>query len=867
MKNIICLLLTALSINISAQISEGGLPYTINKPQLKSTAALPVYKLKSLNQSNLSEEDSQNLSPFRYSVYEDVNLDIKSGHAIELNEPEGTIWRYSVTSESAYSIQIVFETFLIPEGAKLFIYNNDYSRIYGAFTKNNVQEDHSFIIADFPGDALVIEYFEPKDAEFKGIVTIGKIGQAYKDILYQQYDAEATNYVDVNCDEGKDWQNEKHAVCKITFRIGRSGYLCSGALINNTLNDETPYFLTANHCIDDSAVARTLVAYFNYEKKICNGTLDNYKTISGSNLVTTGAKSDYTLLLLNNKPPSSYMPFYAGWDISDYQENMNVSIHHPEGLEKKISIDKDKISTYDYSISWDEGGTTPPFSHWLVNFETGVTAEGSSGGPLFSKQKRIIGQLHGGGENEEFYGKLSYSWNNNTSGYKPLKNYLDPTNSGLTILEAYVPSTNPPDAFFSKSFSAVCLNSPIEIKESSAFSPNSLKWTITPSTFRFVSNTNETSLNPVVEFTASNNYSIKLNVENANGKDSMQINNAITAGNSINVDLVSNSGGSLCFHTFDSIVFTGYGADTYTWSYENQTLEPFYFSKTDGDTAILKLLNNIQIDSTYTLLVKLKGNQGTCSDSTDQAIEFVKVLNDDIKNAIEIQLGTTQMFSNYCATIEDTEPVPPATSCTGVLSWCDEYGTGENIVENSVWFKFKGPATGKVSLTSQGFDNEIAVYEANSYQDVLNGSYTLLAANDDASDVNSTPSISSITVQPDKMYWIQVDGSGGGSEGNFTLTLSDQAITTSTDLLKEINGSFQLYPQPAQDILTIQSALFKEDFNMEIYSLTGKQMQKQTFYQNQNNELTIDVSSLNSGFYVIKFIIENKLYNVKFVKN
>jgi hypothetical protein len=110
----------------------------------------------------------------------------------------------------------------------------------------NSEPDSSFTIADFPGKNLIIEYFEPLHPEFEGKVVIGQIGQAYQDILSSQDAASLQDsLIDINCEQGKNYQNEKHAVCKITFRIGRSGYLCSGALINNSANDGTPYFLTA----------------------------------------------------------------------------------------------------------------------------------------------------------------------------------------------------------------------------------------------------------------------------------------------------------------------------------------------------------------------------------------------------------------------------------------------------------------------------------------------------------------------------------------------------------------------------------------------------------------------------------------------
>jgi hypothetical protein len=865
MKSTILAILILLGFNVSAQISEGGMPYSSSN-HLKSQAKTPEYKLKKLNTSTLNSEDSKNPTPYRYSIFEDAAINIKNGSSEVINNPQGTIWKYVISSPQAHSIQLEFDTFLIPKGAKLFIYNQDYSTIYGAFTSKNVQSDYKFIIADFPGQSLTIEYFEPINAEFKGVVIVGKIGQAYKDVLNQEMKDEATNYIDINCDEGIEWQTEKHAVCKITFRVGRSGYLCSGALINNTQNDGTPYFLTASHCISDSAAAKTVVAYFNFEKKTCNGVTESYKTLIGSNLATTGSKSDYTLLLLSSSPSSGLLPYFAGWDISNYQDDLNVSIHHPEGLEKKISIDNDKITTYDYQISWDEGETTPPSTHWLVNFDKGLTNTGSSGSPLFSKQKRIIGQLHGGGDAEEFYGKLNYSWTNSNAGYKTLKSFLDPKNTGTNVLNGYYPSTNPPDAFFTPEFSNVCLNSPIELKQNSAFSPSNNSWTISPATFKYLNNTGTNSVNPVIEFTETGSYNIKLNVANANGKDSLVIPNAVTAGNTINVGIYSGLNNSFCYNSFDSLVLTGTGANTYLWSLGDQIPAPFYFSETLNDTAILKAHRDVILDTTYQLNVMLIGKQGTCADTAKTNIEFIRISNDNIAEAIDIGLGTSIVYSNRCASVEENEPVPPFGTCTGQLSWCDEYGNGKNIVENSVWFKFKGPSTGKASLKSLGFDNEIAVYSANSYQDILLGNYTLLGANDDESSTESSPTIKDITVIPGKTYWVQVDGSGGGTEGSFTLTLTDKIITPTNEIYNNDNN-IALFPQPAHESITIRNEKANKNIEVKIYNLSGQVLQEKTFYHLDGNALTLDIEGLAPGIYLLKIKNDDQISVLKFIKN
>ena len=87
------------------------------------------------------------------------------------------------------------------------------------------------------------------------------------------------------------------------------------------------------------------------------------------------------------------------------------------------------------TIQWQGSASSPVASHWQVKFDVGQTAGGSSGSPLFNKKKQVIGQLHGGDDIYDLYGKLSYSWLHPSSKYKRLRSYLDPDSTGITSLE------------------------------------------------------------------------------------------------------------------------------------------------------------------------------------------------------------------------------------------------------------------------------------------------------------------------------------------------------------------------------------------------------------------------------------------------
>jgi PKD repeat protein len=841
------LLMLACAIRLSAQLSEGGLPASMSLPGLKSAVSLPQYGLRPMNKQKLIEEDRKHPTPFRYAVFEDVNINLRvNGRKDILPDHSGTIWRLAIESDSACSVQLILRKFYIPRGAKLFVYNDNLSQIAGAFTFNNMQNDSTFVIADIIGNKAIIEYFEPVDPDFPGEIVIGAVGKAYKNI----YDLKSeSDYIGVNCPEGKNLQDVKHAVCKITFRSDSSSYLCSGALLNNARNDETPYFLTASHCISTSGEASTLVAYFNYERVDCNGIALTARTISGATLLTNSPASDYTLLRLSSKPTPACQPYYAGWNAVDVPADHVSGIHHPEGLTKKLAIDNDTISTNTAAIQWQGSVSSPVASHWQVKFDVGKTAGGSSGSPLFNKNKQIIGQLHGGDNIYDLYGKFSYSWLHPAPLYKRLRVYLDPDSTGITSLNGHFPATNAPDAFIAVPVSQVCVQAPVKFTDYSAFGPYTRTWVITPATYTFTAGTNANSANPVIEFLVAGQYSVKLTISNAHGVDSMKLTNAIQAGTTIVVGVNSLPADESCFTNFDHFVAFANGASSYTWNVLPGSEDKITLDRNNGDTVSVRLVPGFRTDSTVTVNVRVTGTQGTCSDSANLAYNLIIQANDSLKNAKLINYGKTKIYSNKCAAVEEGEPVPPHYSCTTQYSWCDEYGTGLNIVEHSVWFKFVAAPEGHITVSSSGFDNELALYDAASYTDILNNNYTILAANDDRSTTDFNPLLKAVPVTPGKTYWIQVDGSGGGLEDNFYLQLTALVVT---DIPGTRENGFVVYPQPATDVVYVKgNALHTTPVHISVYSLVGELVEDDTVNPS-DGVLTINTKSWDKGVYILK---------------
>ncbi len=131
--------------------------------------------------------------------------------------------------------------------------------------------------------------------------------------------------------------------------------------------------------------------------------------------------------------------------------------------------------------------------------------------------------------------------------------------------------------------------------------------------------------------------------------------------------------------------------------------------------------------------------------------------------------------TNVNATVDQGEAalVPTISNCE--TSWCEN---GGNIIQNSVWYRFTAPPSGKVVVSTCGiaeFDTQLALYAASTCQEY--SGYTLVAANDDGPADCITNYDSKMPVQgliPGQNYFLLVDG-WGGNVGIFGISVTAEA--------------------------------------------------------------------------------------------
>jgi hypothetical protein len=439
------------NIQVNAQISEGGTPYSYNNNisiEAEKVIMPPVDVAALLAEDAIEEAKG---IPFRFGFPFEVNYNLENS-GTWINLPDGgKLWRLNIFSKGATTINLVYNDFWLPAGAKFFLYNSKRSELIGAFTERNNNEDGQFATGLIRGESIILEYYEPANVLSPGIINISSIIHGYKDIFKEYFHSDdfgtsGSCNINVNCPPGNNWQNEIRAAAMIltagNFR------LCSGSLVNNVRQDLTPYFLTANHCL--SQTPGTWIIMFNYQSPQCSPNQDgplNY-TVQGTQIKANNAASDFALLLLNTAPPDSYNVHYAGWSALDIPATSGVGIHHPDGDVKKIST---SIQPYEH----DTWSGTPVSSHWRVRWtpdgSLGITEPGSSGSPQYDQNHHIVGQLHGGpssctaSDKSDLYGKFSFSWNYGSTPSTRLKEWLDPDNTGTLVLDGWDPSIGTPD--------------------------------------------------------------------------------------------------------------------------------------------------------------------------------------------------------------------------------------------------------------------------------------------------------------------------------------------------------------------------------------------------------------------------------------
>ncbi len=355
-------------------------------------------------------------------------------------EPDGSrTWTLSVSSTGAAAMRLHFDSFLLPEGARAYVYSSD-GEAHGPYTNelvrrivpdgrdfwtNSVYASTIYLEVRFAGASSPLDL----SLDAAGHLEFSESLAAAEVVA----NPEATEcFVDVACaqDDATLIQNLSRAAAQLNFMKNSSFYACSGSLVNVSKTPEVePYMLTANHCFDSQASASSIEALWDYRPSSCGGTPPDPSTLPrslGANLLISGVSSDFTLIELVNPPQGTRS--LLGWNanmgaIADGTTFYRVA--HPSGGPQRFSR-----NSFTQTPSPIVCSQLPQSSFLYSRGTYGGTTGGSSGAPMTNAAGEILGQLFG--KCGDFSNPCSYTPQSTVDGafavtYPFISAWLDPS--------------------------------------------------------------------------------------------------------------------------------------------------------------------------------------------------------------------------------------------------------------------------------------------------------------------------------------------------------------------------------------------------------------------------------------------------------
>ena len=404
------------------------------------TVSLPPLDILKLLKEDLSVEMKD--QPLRFAVPQPVFRGLGQGGSWDTLPDGREVWRLVIDGGDAVGIAPVFDRFHLPQGAELHLYAADGSQRVRPYTSADNQPHRELWAPMVAGERLAVELVLPQGTRDQAELHLSQVGHAYRDLWGRTApgfaDKSGACNIDVACSLGQEWADEVRGVAHLQIGF----FVCTGFLVNNTAGTDRPLLMTANHCGVTTGNDQNVLAFWNFENSTCrppgsgasggngNGMLDEFTT--GMTVLASDSRSDFTLAELLESP-EAFGAYLLGWDARRMAPSSVVTIHHPQGDEKRISREND-ATVFD---TYPSPGVPPDADSHLqvVDWDEGTTEGGSSGSPLFDEAtRRVVGQLHGGlaacgNDLPDWYGAM---WRSFELG---LKDILDPLGTGLQVLD------------------------------------------------------------------------------------------------------------------------------------------------------------------------------------------------------------------------------------------------------------------------------------------------------------------------------------------------------------------------------------------------------------------------------------------------
>jgi hypothetical protein len=294
-----------------------------------------------------------------------------------------------IKSSGASGTGVHFRNFALADGEEVYVYGTSPdSIVFGPFTEKGPWGSGDFWSGTVDGDTVVIEFYKRTDETGQGF-EISEVSHMFAELNWQLQSAQP-NVLNCELDASCYSDHEKNSVGRILFN-DNGMFVCTGTLLNNLAQDRTPYFLTANHCVNTQAVAQTVEVYWFYQTTNCNsGVLRSViHSPPGAIFLRAQAFNDFSLVRLQNNPPAGV--YFSGWTSALQSTGTGVfGLHHPGGfippsVGSYLRRATGSITSTNYGCP-----ATGLVSGYRTDWTSGVAEPGASGSGLFTSNGHYL---------------------------------------------------------------------------------------------------------------------------------------------------------------------------------------------------------------------------------------------------------------------------------------------------------------------------------------------------------------------------------------------------------------------------------------------------------------------------------------------
>jgi len=354
-------------------------------------------------------------NPYRFAVPTPAALELGSGDWIDVEG--GRLWRTRIASPNATTARLHLKGIDLPAGQQLRMSAPGWAdSVIGPIEGVGEFGTGEAWSLSLPTNEVLLEWFVPHGSAAKQLpFAEADYYHGYRQIWKLEEEgsdgglAVGTCHLDPIC--FPTWVGESNGTVRLIF----TGSLCSGQLTATTAVDETPYVMTANHCISTQSVANSCQFNFFYRRNTCaaSATASAGSNITGGDLIVTQAASDCTLLMIRPTLPANV--YWVGWTNNNVPTNTaSTCLHHPDGSYQRISFGTKNAASFPCGspqTNWSRLSWNPASQYGVTS--TGVTEGGSSGSAIYrNSDRRMYGVLTCGGSScsstspDDGYGRI-----------------------------------------------------------------------------------------------------------------------------------------------------------------------------------------------------------------------------------------------------------------------------------------------------------------------------------------------------------------------------------------------------------------------------------------------------------------------------